>query len=244
MNITEEYFKYDLKNVDKINETSFTVNCESELFVKLDNEWHVSRIFKIFGDFRTKSFFIRCGFKSSTIRMEQKNFLKNQFSKFPRKASATLWIPPTSITSSTHSVNTRIFQSQKNVQSSQENSKSKIGSLIWENIVQWQKLECIELICSSLKITRTVTSPNLESECSARLERRNNWWNSARKTENVQFIDASLRKATSNKIYFKWQTKIEKIQKLTDNVQVKPPSKAQLLLSLIFERLSSFNISD
>lgn len=44
MNETEDLFKYDLKNVEKVNDTAFKVNCDSELFVKLDNEWHVSKI--------------------------------------------------------------------------------------------------------------------------------------------------------------------------------------------------------
>lgn len=35
-------FKYDLKSVEKIDSTKFKVNCDSDLFVDLDNEWHVS----------------------------------------------------------------------------------------------------------------------------------------------------------------------------------------------------------
>jgi hypothetical protein len=42
MNDTDELFKYELKNVEKIDATTFKVNCESDLFVDLDNEWHVS----------------------------------------------------------------------------------------------------------------------------------------------------------------------------------------------------------
>lgn len=42
MNDTNDFFSYDLKKVNKINETAFEVDCDSELFVNLDNEWHVS----------------------------------------------------------------------------------------------------------------------------------------------------------------------------------------------------------
>lgn len=42
MNDTDELFKYDLKPVEKIDETTFKINCESDLFVDLDNDWHVS----------------------------------------------------------------------------------------------------------------------------------------------------------------------------------------------------------
>lgn len=42
MNNTGELFKYDLKSVEKMDATKFKVNCESDLFVDLDNEWHVS----------------------------------------------------------------------------------------------------------------------------------------------------------------------------------------------------------
>lgn len=42
MNKTDEYFKYEVKNVEKVNDTAFKIDAESELFVTLDNEWHVS----------------------------------------------------------------------------------------------------------------------------------------------------------------------------------------------------------
>lgn len=42
MNDTGTFFKYDLKSVEKMDETKFKVNCESDLLVDLDNEWHVS----------------------------------------------------------------------------------------------------------------------------------------------------------------------------------------------------------
>lgn len=42
MNDTDEFFKYDLKSVEKINRTAFKVNLESELNVDLDKDWHVS----------------------------------------------------------------------------------------------------------------------------------------------------------------------------------------------------------
>lgn len=42
MNDTDDLFKYDLKSVEKIDEMRFKVNFESDLFVDLDNEWHVS----------------------------------------------------------------------------------------------------------------------------------------------------------------------------------------------------------
>lgn len=52
MNNTDDLFTYDLKTVDKIDSMSFNVNCESDLFVDLDNEWHVSRkSVKFFSDF-------------------------------------------------------------------------------------------------------------------------------------------------------------------------------------------------
>ena len=45
MNDTDDLFKYDLKSVEKIDEMRFKVNFESDLFVDLDNEWHVSFFF-------------------------------------------------------------------------------------------------------------------------------------------------------------------------------------------------------
>lgn len=45
MNESEGLFKYELKSIEKINETSFKVNVESDLYVNLDSEWHV-RILK------------------------------------------------------------------------------------------------------------------------------------------------------------------------------------------------------
>lgn len=42
MNNTDDLFTYDLKDVEKIDSSTFKVNCESELKVDLDNEWHVS----------------------------------------------------------------------------------------------------------------------------------------------------------------------------------------------------------
>lgn len=45
MNETDDFFKYDLKPVEKIDGMKFKVNCESDIFVDLDNEWHVSSIF-------------------------------------------------------------------------------------------------------------------------------------------------------------------------------------------------------
>lgn len=41
MNKSDELFKYDLKSVEKINETTFKSNAEVDLFVDLDSEWHV-----------------------------------------------------------------------------------------------------------------------------------------------------------------------------------------------------------
>lgn len=43
MNNTDDLFKYDLKPVEKIDQMKFKVNCESDLYVDLDNEWHVSK---------------------------------------------------------------------------------------------------------------------------------------------------------------------------------------------------------
>lgn len=42
MNDTDDFFKYDLKRVEKVDSTNFQVDCESDLFVDLDDEWHVS----------------------------------------------------------------------------------------------------------------------------------------------------------------------------------------------------------
>lgn len=43
MNDTEQLFKYDLKSVEKVDKTHLKVECESDLFVDLDDEWHVSK---------------------------------------------------------------------------------------------------------------------------------------------------------------------------------------------------------
>lgn len=42
MNDTDELFKYDIKTVEKVNSSTFIVDCETDLFVDLDDEWHVS----------------------------------------------------------------------------------------------------------------------------------------------------------------------------------------------------------
>jgi hypothetical protein len=42
MNETQDFFSYEVKSVEKFNETTFVVNVESDLKVPLDNEWHVS----------------------------------------------------------------------------------------------------------------------------------------------------------------------------------------------------------
>jgi len=44
MNETDDLFKYDLQKVQKSGDLKFIVNCESDLFVDLDNEWHVSTV--------------------------------------------------------------------------------------------------------------------------------------------------------------------------------------------------------
>lgn len=52
MNDTGELFKYNLKSIEKIDKTHLKVECESDLFVDLDDEWHVSQklLLKIFAD--------------------------------------------------------------------------------------------------------------------------------------------------------------------------------------------------
>lgn len=42
MNDTGELFKLDLKGVEKVDKTQLKVNSESDLFVDLDDSWHVS----------------------------------------------------------------------------------------------------------------------------------------------------------------------------------------------------------
>jgi hypothetical protein len=45
MNESDELFKYDLKSVEKVDQTTFKTNAVIDLFVDLDAEWHVSRIY-------------------------------------------------------------------------------------------------------------------------------------------------------------------------------------------------------
>lgn len=45
MNESDELFKYDLKSVEKVDQTTFKANAVIDLFVDLDAEWHVSRIY-------------------------------------------------------------------------------------------------------------------------------------------------------------------------------------------------------
>lgn len=47
MNNTDEFFKYDLKRVEKFNGTGFHVDCDADLFVDLDDEWHVNAAMRI-----------------------------------------------------------------------------------------------------------------------------------------------------------------------------------------------------
>lgn len=42
MNETNEYFKYSVKSVDKINETAFLINSEADLLVDLNDDYSVS----------------------------------------------------------------------------------------------------------------------------------------------------------------------------------------------------------
>lgn len=42
MNDTSELYNYEVKNVEKLDETSFKISADGELFVTVDNEWHVS----------------------------------------------------------------------------------------------------------------------------------------------------------------------------------------------------------
>jgi hypothetical protein len=42
MNASNEFFKYELKKVEKTDKRQMKVDCESDLLVDLDNEWHVS----------------------------------------------------------------------------------------------------------------------------------------------------------------------------------------------------------
>lgn len=44
MNDTGELYKYEVKEVEKLDETSFKISAEGELFVTIDNEWHVSSL--------------------------------------------------------------------------------------------------------------------------------------------------------------------------------------------------------
>ena len=43
MNDTAQLFKYDLKSVEKVDKTHLKVECESDLLVDLDDDWHVSK---------------------------------------------------------------------------------------------------------------------------------------------------------------------------------------------------------
>lgn len=47
MNDTGELYKYEVKEVEKLDDTSFKVSADGELFVTIDNEWHVSELFLI-----------------------------------------------------------------------------------------------------------------------------------------------------------------------------------------------------
>lgn len=45
MNETNEFFKYTVKGVDKINQTAFLINSEADLLVDLNDDYSVSRFF-------------------------------------------------------------------------------------------------------------------------------------------------------------------------------------------------------
>lgn len=45
MNKSDDLYKYDLKSVEKIDQTTFKSNADVDLFVDLDSEWHVSKIY-------------------------------------------------------------------------------------------------------------------------------------------------------------------------------------------------------
>lgn len=54
MNDTGELFKYNLKSIEKIDKTHLKVECESDLFVDLDDEWHVSLKLLLINMFKNK----------------------------------------------------------------------------------------------------------------------------------------------------------------------------------------------
>lgn len=45
MNDTGELYKYEVKEVEKLDENLFKITADGELFVTVDNEWHVSWLF-------------------------------------------------------------------------------------------------------------------------------------------------------------------------------------------------------
>lgn len=78
MNDTDDLFKYTL-DVEKVDKTTLKVNSESDLFVDLDNEWHVSNVSFLLDDFTMQLISTsRCGFKSSTTQKGRKSLEKNR----------------------------------------------------------------------------------------------------------------------------------------------------------------------
>lgn len=87
MNNTDDLFKYDLKRVEKFNDTGFHVDCEADIFVDLDDEWHVSLIIKhLEHDLKHSR---RCGFKHFTMQTEKKSLEKSHISRCRRKRFAS-----------------------------------------------------------------------------------------------------------------------------------------------------------
>lgn len=110
MNETNDFFSYEVKSVDKFNESVFIVNVESDLKVVMNNDWHVS--INITVDHQTPNSntpLPRLPSKSSTNLWTKKSSAKSRSWLFRRNKSASSGAQLTRSASGTKSRTTRTY---------------------------------------------------------------------------------------------------------------------------------------
>lgn len=87
MNDTDELFKYDLKSVEKVDSAIFNVNCDADLFVPLDDEWHVGEmLWIILNQNWIKVIFLKMWIKVYHNAEGKEEFGEKPFLSMPKKA--------------------------------------------------------------------------------------------------------------------------------------------------------------
>lgn len=188
MNDTGELYTYDLKEVEKLDETSFKITADGELFVTVDNEWHVSGLFsKVFWsvDLNSHNFLNFLQPSKVTVQVFRNAEGKEEFGESPymsvqRKeicefmqttykekfypfleGCSNLPKPdecPINAVSISSSEKTKLT-----IFIHRESFGSKTAFSMERNILPWCRRGCTGWICLCHKITAKATSPKWES---------------------------------------------------------------------------------